>query len=159
MNDNELINLKKDIESFLINEVYPLEKKVLTHGWNKSIEDIEKKREKVKSLGYWIPQIPKKYGGMGLSLIEFSQISSILGSSPIGLYLFNCQAPDAGNMEILIEYGTKYKMTGRGKINLQPRPFTNTSNVALATVKAGSDIVSSEAKSIQSTIRRFKKKY
>ena len=109
MNDNELINLKKDIESFLINEVYPLEKKVLTHGWNKSIEDIEKKREKVKSLGYWIPQIPKKYGGMGLSLIEFSQISSILGSSPIGLYLFNCQAPDAGNMEILIEYGTKYQ--------------------------------------------------
>ena len=90
MNDNELINLKKDIESFLINEVYPLEKKVLTHGWNKSIEDIEKKREKVKSLGYWTPQIPKKYGGMGLSLIEFSQISSILGSSPIGLYLFNC---------------------------------------------------------------------
>tara|TARA_B100000941_G_C28481964_1_gene542692 strand:- start:188 stop:1381 length:1194 start_codon:yes stop_codon:yes gene_type:complete len=109
MNDNELINLKKDIEYFLINEVYPLEKKVLTHGWNKSIEDIEKKREKVKSLGYWIPQIPKKYGGMGLSLIEFSQISSILGSSPIGLYLFNCQAPDAGNMEILIEYGTKYQ--------------------------------------------------
>ena len=71
MNDNELINLKKDVESFLINEVYPLEKKVLTHGWNKSIEDIEKKREKVKSLGYWTPQIPKKHGGMGLSLIEF----------------------------------------------------------------------------------------
>ena len=43
-----------------------------------------------------------------VGLIEFSQISSILGSSRISLYLFNCQ-PDAGNMEILIEYGTKYQ--------------------------------------------------
>ena len=109
MNHKELVKLKKDIQSFLIHEVYPLEKKVLTEGYNKSLEMIEKKRDKVKSLGYWIPQISKKYGGMGLSLIEFSEISSILGSSPIGLYLFNCQAPDAGNMEILIEYGTKYQ--------------------------------------------------
>ena len=109
MNHNELVKLKKDIQSFLIHEVYPLEKKVLTEGYNKSLEMIEKKRDKVKSLGYWIPQISKKYGGMGLSLIEFSEISSILGSSPIGLYLFNCQAPDAGNMEILIEYGTNYQ--------------------------------------------------
>ena len=109
MNHKELVKLKKDIQSFLIHEVYPLEKKVLTEGYNKSLEMIEKKRDKVKSLGYWIPQISKKYGGMGLSLIEFSEISSILGSSPIGLYLFNCQAPDAGNMEILIEYGTNYQ--------------------------------------------------
>ena len=109
MNHKELVKLKKDIQSFLIHEVYPLEKKVLTEGYNNSLEMIEKKRDKVKSLGYWIPQISKKYGGMGLSLIEFSEISSILGSSPIGLYLFNCQAPDAGNMEILIEYGTNYQ--------------------------------------------------
>ena len=109
MNHKELVKLKKDIQSFLIHEIYPLEKKVLTEGYNKSLEMIEKKRDKVKSLGYWIPQISKKYGGMGLSLIEFSEISSILGSSPIGLYLFNCQAPDAGNMEILIEYGTNYQ--------------------------------------------------
>jgi len=109
MNHNELVKLKKDIQSFLIHEVYPLEKKLLTEGFNKSLENIEEKRDKVKSLGYWMPQISKEYGGMGLSLIEFSEISSILGSSPIGLYLFNCQAPDAGNMEILIEYGTKYQ--------------------------------------------------
>ncbi len=109
MNHNELFKLKKDIQSFLIHEVYPLEKKLLTEGFNKSLENIEEKRDKVKSLGYWMPQISKEYGGMGLSLIEFSEISSILGSSPIGLYLFNCQAPDAGNMEILIEYGTKYQ--------------------------------------------------
>ena len=109
MNQNQLITLKSDIQSFLKKDVFDLEKKLLSKGWDASFSDLEKKREKVKSIGYWTPQIPKKYGGMGLSLIEFAQISGILGSSPIGLYLFNCQAPDAGNMEILIEYGTNYQ--------------------------------------------------
>ena len=84
MNHKELVKLKKDIQSFLIHEVYPLEKKVLTEGYNKSLEMIEKKRDKVKSLGYWIPQISKKYGGMGLSLIEFSEIFS---KNPAGKYI------------------------------------------------------------------------
>ena len=109
MTQSQLKALKSDIQSFLKKDILDLEKKVLYKGWNASIDDLENKREKVKSLGYWTPQIPEKYGGMGMSLVEFAQISSILGSSPIGLYLFNCQAPDAGNMEILIEYGTNYQ--------------------------------------------------
>ena len=109
MTQSQLKALKSDIQSFLKKDILDLEKKFLSKGWNASFDDLEKKREKVKSIGYWTPQIPKKYGGMGMSLVEFAQISSILGSSPIGLYLFNCQAPDAGNMEILIEYGTNYQ--------------------------------------------------
>ena len=109
MTQSQLKALKSDIQSFLKKDVFDLEKNLLSKGWDASFSDLEKKREKVKSIGYWTPQIPKKYGGMGMSLVEFAQISSILGSSPIGLYLFNCQAPDAGNMEILIEYGTNYQ--------------------------------------------------
>ena len=40
-------------------------------------------------------------------MLNMEKICEILGSSPYGLYVFNCQAPDAGNMEILIEFGTK----------------------------------------------------
>ena len=58
------------------------------------------------TLGLWLPQIPSAYGGMGLSLLEHGFVSEVLGQSPLGHYVFNCQAPDAGNMEILIEYGT-----------------------------------------------------
>ena len=43
---------------------------------------------------------------MGLSLLEFALVSEELGRSPLGHYVFNCQAPDAGNMEILLKYGT-----------------------------------------------------
>ena len=109
MKHEQLKSIINDIQSFLKKDIYSLEKKVLVKGWNASLDELENKREKVKSLGYWIPQIPKKYGGMGMDLIEFAQLSAILGSSPIGLYLFNCQPPDAGNMEILMEFGTSYQ--------------------------------------------------
>jgi alkylation response protein AidB-like acyl-CoA dehydrogenase len=43
---------------------------------------------------------------MGFRLSEFARISEELGRTPLGHYLFNCQAPDIGNMEILLEFGT-----------------------------------------------------
>ena len=44
--------------------------------------------------------------GLGLTLSEFAVISEELGRSPLGHYVFNCQAPDIGNTEILITHGT-----------------------------------------------------
>ncbi len=43
---------------------------------------------------------------MGLPLRAFGPLSEVMGRTPFGLYVFNCQAPDIGNMEILLEYGT-----------------------------------------------------
>ena len=54
----------------------------------------------------WAPLHPKEYGGMGLPLMDTAMIYEALGRSPIGLYVFGCQAPDAGNIEILHKYGT-----------------------------------------------------
>ena len=58
-------------------------------------------------MGFWLPQVSKEYGGLGLSLEQHGEVSEILGASPYGFYVFNCQAPDAGNMEVLIETGTE----------------------------------------------------
>lgn len=98
--------LLDDIRQFVKGEIIPLESQFLQSDWKALEPFLNKKREKVKALGWWMPQIPVKWGGMGLSLEAFGQVSEILGSSPLGHYVFNCQAPDAGNMEILIEYGT-----------------------------------------------------
>ena len=87
------------------NDVIPLEAK-LHLGWDKVLPDLEKVRQKVKAAGLWTPQISRKYGGLGLSVAEFGEVSAVLGESILGHYCFNCQAPDAGNMEILIEFGT-----------------------------------------------------
>ncbi|MEN0006731.1 MAG: acyl-CoA dehydrogenase family protein [Bacteroidota bacterium] len=96
----------EDMRQFMKTEVYPLEPNFHTKHWDEMLPLLEEKRTMVKERGWWCPQVPKEWGGMGLSLEAFGQVSEILGSSPFGHFIFNCQAPDAGNMEILIEFGT-----------------------------------------------------
>ncbi len=95
------------IRTFVETELFPLEAEYLDKGFNALAPLLAEKRAKVKSLGLWLPQIDQEYGGLGLSVLEHGLASAELGKSPLGHYCFNCQAPDAGNMEILIKYGTE----------------------------------------------------
>ena len=95
------------IRQFVDKEIIPLEKEYVSYNFNKLQPILEKKREKVKKMNLWCPQIPKEYGGMGLSLVEHGYVSEELGRSLWGHYIFNCQAPDSGNMELLMEFGTE----------------------------------------------------
>lgn len=92
--------------SFIQQEVYPLESLMGADHFDELIAALAEKREQVKSLGLWAPHLPIELGGLGLSLTEFAHVSEALGRSPLGHYLFNCQAPDIGNMEILHMHGT-----------------------------------------------------
>ena len=103
----ELHSILKTIRSFVREELFPLEEVFLLEGFESVLPTINEKRAKAKSLGFWLPQIAEEYGGMGFSLVEHGHVSEILGASPMGHYVLNCQAPDAGNMEILIEHGTQ----------------------------------------------------
>lgn len=94
------------IQSFLRTEAYPLEQEFLRKPFSDLLPPLNAMRERVKSLGLWTPHLPPEYGGPGLKLSEFAHISEELGRTPIGHYLFNCQAPDIGNMEILIAHAT-----------------------------------------------------
>lgn len=102
----EFTKIKENITEFLYQEILPLEAEIIHQSWEEKFPKLESLRKKVKSAGLWLPQIPKEYGGLGLSLEQHGEVSEILGWSPYGHYCFNCQAPDAGNMEILIEFGT-----------------------------------------------------
>lgn len=94
------------LREFLVEEVYPLEPILLQKGFLAVLPSLREKRQRAKSLGFWLPQLPKDCGGMGLGLIEHARLSEELGKTPLGHYVLNCQAPDAGNMEILLRYGT-----------------------------------------------------
>ncbi len=96
----------KSIEDFLKQEIYPLEKMFLAQDFENLLPQLEQKRQQVKDLGLWAPHLPEAYGGLGFRLIEFAKVSEVLGQSPMGHYVFNCQAPDVGNMEILMHHGT-----------------------------------------------------
>jgi alkylation response protein AidB-like acyl-CoA dehydrogenase len=103
---DELQRVLDTVREFLEEEIIPLERHFLFHEFETLMPQLEALRQKAKGLGLWLPQIPEEYGGMGLSLVAHGHLSEILGRSPLGHYVLNCQAPDAGNMEILIEHGT-----------------------------------------------------
>ena len=85
----------------------PLEATFFRTGSFKAVEDeLGRVRQEVKALGLLCPQLGKAHGGAGFSLVDFARISEELGWSALGHVAFNCQAPDAGNMEILALFGT-----------------------------------------------------
>lgn len=118
----ELESTIQAIRDFVQGEAYPLEHAFLTRSAPDLMPRLAEKRRQVKERGLWAPHIGQEYGGMGLKLTEFAPISEELGKSPLGHYIFNCQAPDAGNMEILIGHGTEdqidryFKPLARGEM-------------------------------------------
>jgi alkylation response protein AidB-like acyl-CoA dehydrogenase len=94
------------VRAFVDNELLPMEAEFLQGEFRDVEPHLRQKRDQVKALGLWLPQIAADHGGLGLTLLEHGLVSAELGRSPLGHYCFNCQAPDSGNMEILLQYGT-----------------------------------------------------
>jgi alkylation response protein AidB-like acyl-CoA dehydrogenase len=94
------------LRPFVDEEVVPLERRLFAEGFGAILGDLGRLRARVRELGFFSPHLPAEWGGAGLSLLDFAHVSEILGRSPLGHYVFNCQAPDAGNMELLLHHGT-----------------------------------------------------
>jgi acyl-CoA dehydrogenase len=94
------------IRELMERDVYPLERALLSRPFSELLPELQGIRQKVKSLGLWAPQMPRSLGGVGLNCMEYALVGEELGKSPLGHYVVNGQAPDAGNMEILREFGT-----------------------------------------------------
>jgi alkylation response protein AidB-like acyl-CoA dehydrogenase len=94
------------IDEFVEKELIPLEPEFLTKPSTNLIPVFEEKRKMVKQMELWAPNHPREYGGMELDLLEHALVSESLGRSPLGHYIFGCQAPDAGNIEILHQFGS-----------------------------------------------------
>ncbi len=95
------------INEFVEAELIPLEPEFLVKDFKELLPILREKQEMVKKMELWAPNFPVECGGMGLSLLEHGLVSEALGRSPLGHYVFWCQAPDAGNVEILHEHGTE----------------------------------------------------
>ncbi|HEY4572483.1 MAG TPA: acyl-CoA dehydrogenase family protein, partial [Thermoanaerobaculia bacterium] len=99
-------DLVATVRRFVDEEVISVERRVLERGFGAAGPEIARLRERVREMGLLAPHMPREWGGGGLALRDFALIGEVLGRSVIGHYVFNVQAPDAGNMELLLHHGS-----------------------------------------------------
>jgi acyl-CoA dehydrogenase len=103
--------LQEKLTDFMNENVYKNEdvyKKQVEEGGRWCIPAImEELKAKAKTEGLWNLFLPDSDLGASLTNVEYAPLCEIMGRSPIGPEVFNCSAPDTGNMEVLVRYGTE----------------------------------------------------
>jgi acyl-CoA dehydrogenase len=102
--------LQSRLSAFMENHVYPNEKtyeEQLRSGdrWRPPTV-VEELKDKARAAGLWNLFLPESEFGAGLTNLEYAPLCEIMGRSPIASEVFNCSAPDTGNMEVLARFGT-----------------------------------------------------
>lgn len=104
-------DLIQRVTAFVEEHVYPNEKvfyeqiRTASSRWQPApiVEDL---KLKARAAGLWNLFLPESELGAGLTNLEYAPLCEIMGRSPIAPESFNCSAPDTGNMEVLVRYGT-----------------------------------------------------
>jgi acyl-CoA dehydrogenase len=92
---------------YLIERLQPLEPLLLEGAWQELDAAVAACRAEVRERDWWAPNLPASEGGSGQGLVMFGLVSEVLGRSPLGHLVFGCQAPDAGNAELLAAHGSE----------------------------------------------------
>ncbi|WP_456670879.1 acyl-CoA dehydrogenase family protein [Bradyrhizobium sp. USDA 3240] len=106
-----VLELKHRLQSFMDRHVYPNEARFYREAeelgpW-KVFPVVEELKPIAKGEGLWNLFLPESEHGAGLSNLEYAPLCEIMGRSHLAPELFNCSAPDTGNMEVLARYGTR----------------------------------------------------
>jgi len=144
--------LQARVTDFMQQHVYPNEQ-----GYYESLDDgpsrwqvppvIEELKERARAAGLWNLFLPDSEQGAGLTNLEYAPLAEIMGRSPIASEAFNCSAPDSGNMEVLVRYGTESQKTEWLEPLLR-------GEVRSAFAMTEPDVASSDATNIEASIVR-----
>ncbi|MBF96915.1 MAG: Acryloyl-CoA reductase (NADH) [Alphaproteobacteria bacterium MarineAlpha9_Bin4] len=105
------IELQEKLKLFMDKHIYPnesnIEEEINTGDIWQPSEIIEKLKIKAKESNLWNLFLPESDKGAGLTNLDYAPLCEIMGRSPFAPEVFNCSAPDTGNMEVLERYGTE----------------------------------------------------
>jgi acyl-CoA dehydrogenase len=101
-------DLRRRVASFVRERILPLEADRANYDEHENIalDVLERMRAEVKAAGLWLPQLPKAFGGLGLSVVGRAPCYEEMNASIFGPACFNCAAPDDGNMTVLAKVAT-----------------------------------------------------
>ena len=106
--------LRQRVSDFMAEHVYPAEaayheeleaNAAAGRRWT-PLQVIERLKPKARAAGLWNLFLPDSELGAGLTNAEYAPLAEIMGRVPWASEVFNCSAPDTGNMEVLVRYGT-----------------------------------------------------
>jgi alkylation response protein AidB-like acyl-CoA dehydrogenase len=141
------------LRRLIVNEIVQLEGAMLRDGFPAVEPRLLELRGRAREIDLFAPHLPRDWGGAGLTLTELALVGEALGWSPLGHYVCNCQAPDAGNMELLLRHGSdeqRHRWLGplaRGEVRscfgmTEPeRPGSNPTWLATTARRDGGDYV------------------
>ena len=143
--------LRARVSGFMEEHVYPNEAAMFAEidagdRWQ-PIPMMETLKERAKADGLWNLFLPESDKGAGLTNLEYAPLAEIMGRSHFGPEAFNCSAPDTGNMEVLVRYGSPEQQAEW----LAP---LLTGEIRSAFAMTEPQVASSDARNIESQIRR-----
>jgi acyl-CoA dehydrogenase len=148
-------SLQQRLRAFMDEHIYPNEKRyyqeIENDRWAPT-KVIEELKPKARSAGLWNLFLPDDDNGAGLTNQEYAPLCEIMGRSILAPEVFNCSAPDTGNMEVLARYGTPEQKERW----LKPLLAGEIRSCFAMTEPA---VASSDATNIQASIRREGNEY
>jgi acyl-CoA dehydrogenase len=102
--------LQERVAAFMAEHVYPNEEDLFAQvsegdRWQ-PVPLLESLKARARAAELWNLFLPESQYGAGLTNLEYAPLCEIMGRSPWAPEVFNCSAPDTGNMEVLVRYGT-----------------------------------------------------
>ncbi|MGI9057934.1 MAG: acyl-CoA dehydrogenase family protein [Ktedonobacteraceae bacterium] len=144
--------LLKQLNDFMERYIYPNEQtyedQITASGDpHHHAEIVDELKEKARAEGLWNLFLPDEEFGAGLTNLEYAPLAEIMGRMSWSSEVFNCAAPDTGNMEILAQFGTPEQQ------RQWLQPLLN-GEIRSAFAMTEPDVASSDATNIQFSIRR-----
>ena len=139
------------VKAFMDQYIYPNEQTFLNQieegdRWE-PVSIVEELKVKARDEGLWNLFLPESEYGVGLTNYEYAPLCEIMGRSPMAPEVFNCSAPDTGNMETIVRYGNEEQKEKWLKPLLE-------GTIRSAFCMTEPDVASSDATNIQASIVR-----
>ncbi|MCG3172486.1 MAG: (R)-benzylsuccinyl-CoA dehydrogenase [Myxococcota bacterium] len=98
----DLEALRRRVAGFVAEHIMPREADVIAEDQRREYNTLLSLQQRARDEGLWTPHLPVEFGGLGQGVMGMCVLFREMGRSPVGARVFNCDAPDQGNMDLLL---------------------------------------------------------